>query len=62
MKVGDLVQLSAYGKKLTCNYHQINNVGIVVKLHGYGDYYLQIQWAGHEESMQQIRRDLKHVR
>lgn len=70
MKVGDLVELSAYGKKLTCNYRQLENVGLVVRVDlieslGSGIHpmtAMSVHWMGHEKPIHQIRRDLKYAK
>ena len=67
MKVGDLVELSAYGRKLTCNYNSRNKVGLVVMV---DDPHLplgmstavNVQWSGIPGIAFQIRRDLKYVK
>ena len=68
MKVGDLVQLSAYGKKLTCNYSQRGCLGLVthidVKLSIplYAGTSMIVQWSGHKGPAFQVRRDLKYAK
>tara|TARA_R110002074_G_scaffold360414_1_gene533143 strand:+ start:46 stop:258 length:213 start_codon:yes stop_codon:yes gene_type:complete len=70
VKVGDLIELSAYGKRLTCNHHQLKNVGLVVGVDlteslGPGMHpmtAMTVRWMGHEKPIHQIRRDLKHAK
>tara|TARA_R110000751_G_scaffold178865_1_gene285028 strand:+ start:1762 stop:1974 length:213 start_codon:yes stop_codon:yes gene_type:complete len=64
MKTGDLVMLSAYGKKISVNYRVQEHVGLVVEVqHGekneksFFDVY-KIMWAG-GGIMWHIRKDLK---
>ena len=44
MKVGDLVELSQYGKQLQCRWRERNLIGIVVAMHGPLVY--SVQWNG----------------
>ncbi len=70
MKVGDLVELSAYGKNLKCNRKQVDNVGLVVAVDvieslGSGIHPMtavNVRWAGDKRSLHQIRRDLKYAK
>ncbi len=59
MKVGDLVELSAYGKQLKLNKECLNKVGLIVALHH--DRFTVV-WCGEPKAVvHQIRKDLKHV-
>lgn len=70
MKVGDLVELSAYGKNLKCNCKQVDNVGLVMTVDlieslGPGIHpmtAISVRWAGDERSLHQVRRDLKYAK
>ena len=63
MKVGDLVQLSAYGEARNQNYSARGGYGIVIKFHGH---HLQYPWivlwyyrGGSESEMSFHNRELK---
>ena len=65
MKVGDLVELSAAGKKIQCNRMFVGLIGVVVQEGNYGetDPY-RIHWVG-KGTFRGVwfkRRELKHVR
>jgi len=74
MKVGDLVELSAYGRSLTCNYEFKGHVGLVIETDGSvlgladsGASAVMVSWSGREDATfdkpaYHIRRDLKHIR
>ena len=68
MKVGDLVELSAYGKKLACNFAARGAVGLVTEIDGMKSFpnhagtAITVHWSGHDKPMFQVRRDLKHVK
>jgi len=63
MKIGDLVQLSAYGKKLKTFYvGRDDDVGIIVSTHHHALWY-GVQWASDgkiERSMD--RREIKYAK
>lgn len=68
MKVGDLVELSAYGKKLTCNFAARGAVGLVTDIENLSSVprhpgtHVTVHWSGHDKPMFQVRRDLKHIK
>jgi len=68
MNVGDLVELSSYGKRLKCNRFQMAKVGIVVDedIHEFANPSdaIMVSWSGSDfdKRAYHIRRDLKHVR
>ena len=66
MKVGDLVGLSAYGKRLSCNQAFENRAGVVTRIEGAARHpgcAVIVVWAGYDYvQMFHIRRDLKHAR
>jgi len=67
MKVGDLVTLSAYGRKLKCNYEFTDSVGVVVSVDGRLPLYrctaINVLWAGvQNQKTYQIRADLKYAK
>ena len=68
MNIGDLVELSSYGKSLKCNRLQKGKVGIVMfrdphEIASPQDA-LMVSWSGtdFDKRAYHIRRDLKHVR
>jgi len=65
MKVGDLVELSAAGKKIQCNSPFVGLMGIIMNkgFHGtWGNRY-QIHWFGNKLRHLSFRRkELKYVR
>lgn len=66
MKVGDLVELSAYGKSLKCNVAARGKVGLVttVDVHEIASPQdaIMVSWSGLEREAYHIRRDLKYAR
>ena len=68
MKPGDLVELSAYGKKLACNEYALGLIGLIVHVDNNGvvgihpGTAITVQWAGSTMHMYQIRRDIKYVK
>ena len=63
MKVGDLVELSAYGRnKKDDNQYLLGKVGLVIDHHP-GDFYWKVHWFGVNSRPFFIgRRDIKHVK
>lgn len=67
MEVGDLVILSAYGKKISVNYRVDESVGLILEVQtGNGeksnfDVY-KVLWSGGGGTMWHIRRDLKKAK
>ena len=63
MKVGDLVELSAYGrKKRYDNRHLMDKIGLVVAQHP-GGFYWKVHWFQTNNHPFHIsRRDIKHVK
>ena len=67
MEVGDLVVLSAYGKKISVNYRVDESVGLILEVQtGNGeksnfDVY-KVLWSGGGGTMWHIRRDLKKAK
>ena len=64
MKKGDLVELSAAGKKIQCNRMFVGLLGIIVKQHGRYSNPYRIHWIG-KGTFRGVwfkRRELKHVR
>ena len=59
MKVGDLVQLSAYGKKIQILERYQGDTGLVLRSWFDG---AEIQWSSSSRSRFMNRRDIKHVR
>ena len=78
MKVGDLVELSASGKKLHLNNHAVNKAGLVTYLYdedevllerldaaySQDEYCLDVLWSGAQktQSCSHVRSDLKHMK
>ena len=67
MKVGDLVELSSYGKRLKCNRHQKGKVGIVTMRDPHEvaspQDAIMVSWSGSDcRQCYHVRMDLKHVR
>lgn len=68
MEVGDLVVLSAYGKKISVNFKVEEGVGIVLMIqHGSDDCnpdynVYKVLWSGGGGTMWHIRRDLKKAK
>ncbi len=66
MEVGELVTLSAYGKKISVNFRVRGMVGIVLEVQRCEpstpvDVY-KIMWSGGGGTMYHIRRDLKRAK
>jgi hypothetical protein len=58
MKIGDLVELSAYGKRLKDHAHVRGKLGLVIeKHHSYG--WWRVQWVGSPLRIIHSRKDLK---
>jgi hypothetical protein len=78
MKVGDLVELSASGKKLHLNTHAVNKAGLVIYLYdedhipdsyrnaaySQDEYCLDVLWSGAQkiQPFSHVRSDLKHMK
>ena len=78
MKVGDLVELSASGKKLQLNNHAVNKAGLVTyrydekyipdshrnAAYSQDEYCLDVLWSGAQKTQphSQVRSDLKHMK
>ena len=66
MKVGDLVELSAYGRRLKCNLTARARVGLVTMLdiHEVASPQdaVMVSWSGLDQKLYHIRRDLKHAK
>ena len=61
MKVGDLVELSAYGKKLKYFSRLRGHRGIILKrLHEYSIW--KVHWFDKAYSIKMNRKDIKHVK
>jgi len=62
MKVGDLVELSAYGKKRHHNKYILDKTGLVIA-HKPGGFYWKVRWFQTTLRPYYIsRKDLKHVK
>ena len=66
MKIGNLVELSAYGKRLKCNIKALGRVGLVIttdvrEVTNPSDA-IVVSWSGLEQKLFHIRRDLKHAK
>lgn len=66
MEVGELVTLSAYGKKISVNFRVRGMVGIILEVQksevpSPADVY-KILWSGGGGTMYHIRRDLKKAK
>jgi len=63
VQVGDLVELSAYGKKLDGNHFLVGKVGLVTRQH-HGGYYFKVKWIHprFNKPRAMSRRDLKHAK
>jgi hypothetical protein len=68
VEVGDLVMLSAYGKKISVNRKVDGNVGLVLEVQSGGvgssnffDVY-KVWWSGGGGIMWHIRKDLKRAK
>ena len=66
MKVGDLVELSAYGRRLKCNLTARARVGLVtmIDIHEVASPQdaVMVSWSGLDQKLYHIRRDLKHAK
>ena len=65
MEVGDLVQLSAYGKKLQVNQrHDHNDIGVIIRTIGLGAFIVmwQKQKKVYDWTPMHWRKELKHAR
>ena len=67
MQVGDIVELSAYGKRLKCNREFRDKVGLVMEIdpvHGLAGMTnaVMVSWTGPGNTNYHIRRDLKHAK
>ena len=65
MQVGDLVELSAYGRKLKSNEFARGKVGLITRA-GKTKYgpcqHINVAWCGEIKTTYQVRRDLKHAK
>ena len=67
MQTGDIVRLSAYGKRLKCNQAFVERVGLVMEvdpirgLAGPSNA-VMVTWSGSTKLSYHIRRDLKHAK
>ena len=66
MEVGELVTLSAYGKKISVNFRVRGKIGIILEVQRSEvptpvDVY-KIMWSGGGGTMYHIRRDLKRAK
>jgi hypothetical protein len=67
MQVGDIVELSAYGKRLKCNEGFVARVGLVMEVEPVRGLASQtnavmVNWSGLNNVNYHIRRDLKHAK
>tara|TARA_R110000824_G_C14701807_1_gene622756 strand:+ start:28 stop:237 length:210 start_codon:yes stop_codon:yes gene_type:complete len=69
MKVGDFVELSAYGKRLKCNKEMVNKVGLVLEVDPIAGMVshnnaVMVAWTGGElaRPSYHIRQDLKYIK
>ncbi len=67
MQVGDIVELSAYGKRLKCNEEFVARVGLVMEIEPVRVLTsranaVMVRWSGLENTNYHIRRDLKHAK
>ena len=67
MEVGDLVVLSAYGKKISVNYRVDESVGLILEVQTGNDEksnfdVYKVLWSGGGGTMWHIRRDLKKAK
>ena len=66
MKVGDMVALSAYGRRLKCNLTARARVGLVtmIDIHEVASPQdaVMVSWSGLDQKLYHIRRDLKHAK
>ena len=62
MKIGDLVQLSSYGKSLKCFDYLRDDIGLVMNINSTGDIY-RVTWSKRPGcSNIMYRRDIKYVK
>jgi hypothetical protein len=61
VKIGDLVQLSAYGDKLTLNCSRRGKVGLVISQASPSNFW-KVKWNTQASAQAHPRKDLKHVR
>jgi len=59
MKVGSLVELSAYGKKIKILESYVGDIGLVLTSHFES---ALVQWTQKSRPRHMNRRDIKHVR
>jgi hypothetical protein len=69
MQPGDIVELSAYGKKLKCNHSFVGRVGLVVEVDSVAGLVshanaVMVTWGGDDphKPCYHIRADLKHAK
>lgn len=67
MEVGELVVLSAYGKKISVNYRVDGSVGLILEVQVGSDAkssfdVYKVLWSGGGGTMWHIRRDLKKAK
>ena len=67
MEVGELVVLSAYGKKISVNYRVDESVGLILEVQTGNDEkssfdVYKVLWSGGGGTMWHIRRDLKKAK
>ena len=62
MKIGDLVELSAYGNSLKCFDYLKGDIGLVMNINSTGDIY-RVTWSKRPGcSNIMYRRDIKYVK
>lgn len=59
MKVGDLVELSSYGRKLKMLDDRCGKVGVVVRILSYDTF--TVNWCSGPDQDRLTRKDLKHA-
>ena len=67
MKVGDLVVLSSYGKKIKTTTRVVgkDSMGIIICIDpndGAGEYPYEVQWFNYDRPMSHLRQDLKYAK
>ena len=71
MKVGDLVQLSAYGRNRDYNHslsNRVHRVGLVMQVFSQYNYSYRVKWCGVEPLLagaqfhSHMRKELKHAK
>tara|TARA_R110000824_G_scaffold100088_1_gene237877 strand:- start:66 stop:266 length:201 start_codon:yes stop_codon:yes gene_type:complete len=66
VKVGDLVELSAYGSKLKLNAEHRGRVGLIVRTDAgstaHGATAISVVWAGDTNPALNIRKDVKYAK